>query len=105
MTDVNVTGEIYNMLLASLHITFTPDTATEKRIRNEAAAGIEFIRRYCDPEAVCDPESFYGQLLCEYVLRAEAGDSQAFAKDFACEITSLKAEYDAKIYAEANGYA
>ena len=104
MSEINVTKDIYKMLLDCLHITYTPDKATESRIYHEAAAGIAYIRKYCDPEAACEKESLEGQLLCDYVLRAEAGDVQSFAKDFANEITAAKAEYDARKYAEAMGY-
>lgn len=104
MSESIVSGEIYDMLLECLHITYTPDVATRHRIYHEAAAGIQYIRMYCDPEAPCTPETLSGQLLCDYVLRTEAGDVQSFASDFAQEITAIKAEYDARIYAEAMGY-
>lgn len=104
MTEISVSEEIYKMLLDCLHITYTPDQATENRLYHEAAAGIAYIRMYCDPDATCEKDTLSGQLLCDYVLRAEAGDAQSFAKDFAQEITAAKAEYDARKYAEAMGY-
>lgn len=104
MSNESVDKAIYDMLLECLHITYTPDDATKYRIYHEAAAGIQYIRTYCDPEASCEPHTLSGQLLCDYVLRTEAGDVQSFAKDFAQEITALKMEYDARKYAEAMGY-
>lgn len=99
-----VTEKVYKMLLDNLHITYTPDESTEKRIRNEAAAGIEYIRKYCNPCADFSPGTRFGQMLCDYVLRAESGAVETFAVDFAEEIIAEKAEYEAKRYAEAMGY-
>ena len=93
------------MILDNLHITYTPDESTEKRIRNETASGIAYIRKYCDPGAVCSPGTRFGQLLCEYVLRAEAGALETFPQDFAEEITASSIEYETAKYAEAMGYA
>lgn len=100
----DVSEEIYQMILDNLHITYTPDNSTVNRIRNEIAAGIIYIQRYCDPDADCGPGTRYGQLLYEYVLRAEAGASETFAQDFAEEITASNIEYETEKYAEAMGY-
>lgn len=100
-----VTEEVYRMLLDNLHITYTPDSATEQRIRNEAASGIAYIRRYCDPGADFSPGSRFGQMLCDYVLRAESGALETFAGDFAGDITAARIEHEAEVYAEAMGYA
>lgn len=99
-----VSKKIYKMILDSLHITYTPDESTEKRIQNEAESGISYIHKYCDPDAVCSPGTRYGQLLCEYVLRAEAGALETFSQDFAEEITASSIECEAVKYAEAMGY-
>lgn len=104
MTE-SVTEEIYRMILNNLHITYEPDEATEARIRNEAAAGIAYIRKYCNPDAECGPGTRFGQLLCDYVLRAESGALETFSRDFAQEITAAKIEADTDRYAEAMGYA
>ena len=103
MEDVKV--EIHNMILNNLHITYTPDDSTERRLKNEINAGIAYIKEYCDPDADFTPGTRFGQMLCDYVLRAEAGALETFAKDFAEEITASKAETDVKKYAEAMGYA
>lgn len=100
-----VSDEIYTMILNNLHITYTPDESTVSRLKNEIAAGIEYIKKYCDPAADCGPGTKYGQLLCDYVLRAEAGALETFAKDFAEDITAAKIESDTKEYAETRGYA
>lgn len=100
----DVSEEIYQMILDNLHITYTPDDSTVNRIRNETASGITYIQRYCDPGADCSPGTRYGQLLCEYVLRAEAGALETFAQDFAEELTVSSIEYETAKYAEAMGY-
>ena len=103
MTDIP--EEIYQMILDNLHKTYTLDESTEKRIRNETASGIAYIRKYCDPGADCLPGTRFGQMLCDYVLRAEAGASETFPRDFAEEITGSRIEYETEKYAEAMGYA
>lgn len=103
MTDIS--GEIYQMVLDNLHITYTPDESTVKRLKNETASGIAYIQKYCSSDADCSPGTVYGQLLCEYVLRAEAGALETFPQDFAEEITALGIESRVSDYAEAKGYA
>lgn len=100
----SVTDEVYQMLLDNLHITYSLDSSTEQRIRNEAASGIAYIRRYCDPGADFSPGSRFGQMLCDYVLRAESGALETFAVDFAGDITAARIEHEAEAYAEAMGY-
>lgn len=100
-----VTDEIYKMLIDNLHITYTPDESTAARLQNEAAAGISYIKKYCDPAADFAPGTKFGQLLCDYVLRAESGALETFARDFAGEITAARIESDVAGYAEAMGYA
>lgn len=51
------------------------------------------------------PGTESGQLLCDYVLRAESGALETFAQDFAGEITAGRIDFDTKTYAEAMGYA
>lgn len=100
-----VKDEIYQMIIDNLHITYTPDESTAARLRNEAAAGIAYIKKYCDPVADFAPGTKFGQLLCDYVLRAESGALETFARDFAGEITAARIESDVAGYAEAMGYA
>lgn len=97
--------EVYNMILDNLHITYNPDSSTKNRLLNEISSGIAYIKKYCDPDADCLPGTYYGQLLCDYVLRAESGDLETFSKDFAEEITGSKVASDVSQYAEAMGYA
>lgn len=99
-----VTDEIYQMILNNLHITYTPDESTVKRLKNETAAGIAYIRKYCSPDADCSPGTEYGQMLCDYVLRAESGALETFAGDFASDITAGRIKTDVDEYAEAMGY-
>lgn len=99
-----ITETVYNMLLRKLHVTYTPDEDTERRLRDEGAAGIRLLRKYCDPEADCEPGTRCGELLCEYVMRAEAGAAETFLKDFAQDIVEIKTETDVRVYAEAQGY-
>lgn len=100
----NVTEEVYQMILDNLHITYCPDSSTEQRIRNETSSGIAYIRKYCDPDADFTPGSRFGQMLCDYVLRAESGALETFAVDFAGDITAARIEHEAEAYAGAMGY-
>lgn len=100
-----ISEEIYQMILDNLHITYTPDSSTVSRLENEITSGIAYIQKYCDPDAGCSPGTISGQLLCEYVLRAEAGALETFPQDFAEEITALGLETRVSGYAEAMGYA
>lgn len=101
---VEIPDKIYQMVLNNLHITYTPDASTVERLKNEIAAGVAYIQKYCGPDAECLPGTISGQLLCEYVLRAEAGASETFSKDFAEEITAFGIESRVSVYAEAMGY-
>ena len=102
---MNITDEIYQMILDNLHITCIPDESTDNRLANEISAGIAYIKKYCDPSAECMPGTISGQMLCDYVLRAESGDLETFANDFAEEITGAKIASDTEQYAEAMVYA
>lgn len=99
-----ITETVYKMLLRALHVTYTPDDDTEQRIRAEGAAGKDLLNRYADPEADCELGTRCGQLLCDYVMRAEAGATETFLTDFAQDIVEIKAEYDIRRYAAAKGY-
>lgn len=99
-----ITETVYNMLLRALHVTYTPDEDTEQRIRAEGAAGKDLLNRYADPDADCEPGTRCGQLLCDYVMRAEAGAAETFLVDFAQDIVETKSEYDARIWAAGKGY-
>jgi hypothetical protein len=100
----HVTDEIYQMILDNLHITYEPDEYTKRRIENEAASGIAYIKKFCDPDADLSPGTRFGQMLCDYVMRAESGDVETFSADFADDITAAKVEFDTNKYAEAMGY-
>lgn len=100
-----ISEEIYQMILDNLHITYTPDASTVNRLKNEIASGIAYIKKYCNPDADCSPGTQFGQLLNEYVLRAEAGARDTFSEDFSEEITASNVEYEISKYAEAMGYA
>ena len=99
-----VTDEIFQMILNNLHITYTPDESTVQRIRNETSSGMAYIKKYCDPDADFRPGTEYGQMLCDYVLRAESGALDTFAVDFASDITAGRIQTDVDDYAEAMGY-
>ena len=99
-----VTASIIQMIKDNLHITYDTDESTERRLRNEVDSGIQYIRKYCDPAAACEPGTRYAAMLCEYVLRAESGALDSFQADYATEITAARAELDADRYAEAMGY-
>lgn len=96
-----VSETIYQMVLDGLHVTHTPDTSTASRLRNEIASGMEFITKYCNPEADFSPGTRFGQMLCDYVLRCESGDVETFAADFSEDITACKVESDVEAYVEA----
>ncbi len=99
------TATIIQMVKDNLHITYDTDESTERRLRNEAESGIQYIRKYCDPAATCEPGTRFAAMLCEYVLRAESGALESFQADYATEITAARAELDADRYAAAMGYA
>ena len=99
-----ISDAVYNMLLRKLHVTYTPDEDTAQRIQNEGSAGLQLIRNLCDPDTDCAPGTRCGELLAEYVMRAEAGAAETFLKDFAQDIIELRTEYDVKTYAEAMDY-
>ena len=99
------TATIIQMVKDNLHITYDTDESTERRLRNEAESGIQYIRKYCDPAAACEPGTRFAAMLCEYVLRAESGALESFQADYATEITAARAELDADRYAAAMGYA
>lgn len=99
-----ITETVYNMLLRALHVTYTPDEDTEQRIRAEGAAGKDLLNRYADPDADCEPGTRCGQLLCDYVMRAEAGAAETFLVDFAQDVVEIKSEYEARIWAAGKGY-
>lgn len=99
------TATIIQMIKDNLHITYDTDESTERRLRNEAESGIQYIRKYCDPAATCEPGTRFAAMLCEYVLRAESGALESFQADYATEITAARAELDADRYAAAMGYA
>ena len=101
---MSITEPIYEMVLANLHITYAPDNATIDRLENEIASGMEYIIKYCNPEADFSAGTRFGQMLCDYVLRAESGDLETFAQDFAEDITACKIESDVDAYAEAMDY-
>lgn len=99
------TATIIQMIKDNLHITYDTDESTERRLRNEAESGIQYIRKYCDPAATCEPGTRFAAMLCEYVLRTESGALESFQADYATEITAARAELDADRYAAAMGYA
>ncbi len=93
------------MLLRKLHVTYTPDESTAQRIHDEGNAGLDLIRKLCDPDTDCEPGTRCGELLAEYVMRAEAGAAETFLKDFAQDIVEIKTETDVRLYAEDLDYA
>ncbi len=101
----SVKDEVYKMILDNLHATHEVDESTERRIKNEISSGIAYIKKYCNPRADFAPGTQFGQMLFEYVLRAESGAAETFASDFSEEITAARMEHDVKEYAEAMGYA
>ncbi len=100
-----VQDEVYKMIFDNLHITYKVDESTENRLKNEISSGIAYIKKYCNPRADFSPGTQFGQMLCEYVLRAESGELETFADDFSEEITAASIEHEADDYAEAMGYA
>lgn len=95
---------VYQMLLDHLHITYKPDESTIRRITNEGNAGIAYIQKYGGPDVSFKPGTLGGALLCEYVLRAEAGALDSFQNDYLSDLIQIRAESDISMYAEAMGY-
>ena len=100
----NIPEKVRQMVMDDLHITYDPDGSTINRISNEISSGMAYIKKYCDPNADFCPGTSSGRMLCDYVLRAEAGALETFADDFAADITAAKIETDVNGYAEAMGY-
>lgn len=96
--------EIYLMVLDYLHVTYTPDPSTVSRLHQEIRDGLAYIQRYVDPEASCLPGSAYAGLLCEYVMRAEAGALDTFSTDFSKEIHGGAVYTSVEKYVEVMGY-
>ena len=99
-----VSTTIFNMVCNNLHITYTLDTSTTARLTNEIETGIAYIQRYCDSAATCEPGTLSGQLLCEYVLRAESGALDSFAVDFRKDILEARNFVEVGTYAQEKGY-
>lgn len=99
-----MTEEIRTMLYQFLHITQDPDEESIARIDNEASSGMALLRRLCSASLDFAPGTEGGQLLCEYVLRAESGAAATFQDDFAEEILGLHLDDVVNGYAEAMGY-
>ena len=105
MSALNVSDDIIQMLKDYLHITYTLDESTQRRLENQAANGIAYIRRYCNAAATCEPGTDYAAMLCEYVLRAESGALETFGVDFDKDIREAKMLTEVDRYAEVMGYA
>ncbi len=105
MSALNVSESIMRMLKDYLHITYTLDESTQRRLENQAANGIAYIRRYCNANASCEPGTDYSAMLCEYVLRAESGALETFSTDFDKDIREAKMLTEVNKYAEVMGYA
>jgi len=96
--------QIIQMVKDSLHMSFTLDESSTRRLNNEIASGIAYIQKYGDPDASFDPGTISGQLLCEYVLRAESGATETFAVDFRSDLLAMRSESEAHQFAESQGY-
>lgn len=99
-----VGNEIVLMVKDSLHMSFTLDESSARRLNNEIASGIAYIKKYGDPDASFEPGTISGQLLCEYVLRAESGAAETFAVDFRNDLLAMRSESEAVLFAESQGY-
>jgi len=96
--------EIIQMVKDDLHINTTLDESSERRLLNETKAGMAYLRKFADSSLSFESGTMAGQLLCDYVLRAESGATETFAADFSDEIDALKQEKDASAYAKVMGY-
>ena len=99
-----VADVLFQMILDNLHITYTLDDSTKRRLSNEIKDGIAFLKKYCDPDPDYYPGGEFAELLCEYVFRAESGALETFREDFSQEIRSAKIASDVDAFAEAMGY-
>lgn len=96
---MSVATNISQMVKDSLHMDFTLDDSSTRRLDNEISAGIAYIQKYGDPTATCEPGTLSGELLCAYVLRAESGASETFGVDYRAELLAMKAESEARDFA------
>ncbi len=97
-------AKILQMVKDNLHITYTLDDSSARRLDNYIAAGIAYVRSRSDPRATFEPGSDGATLLCEYVLRAESGALESFKRDYAPDMLSGQLGHQADQYAEAMGY-
>jgi len=97
--------KILQMVKDNLHITYELDDSSARRLNDEIADGMAYIRRVSDPEASFDHGESGARLLCEYVLRAESGALESFKRDYAPELLSGQIGSSVDAYAEAMDYA
>lgn len=102
--ETNNQEQIVQMIKDSLHMSFTLDDSSTRRLNDEIASGIAYIQKYGDPDASFEPGTIAGQLLCAYVLRAESGATETFAADYRNDLLAMRIEYEAGQYAAACGY-
>lgn len=102
--ETNNQEQIVQMVKDSLHMSFTLDDSSDRRLNDEISSGIAYIQKYGDPWASFLPGTIAGQLLCAYVLRAESGATETFAVDYRSDLLAMRTEYEAQLYAEACGY-
>ena len=99
-----ISQTIYQMILDDLHITFTPDPATERRLKEKIRDGLAYLKENCAPNPDCEPGGRHAALLKEFVLRADSGAASTFGADFAKEIRQHRVAFDVDGYAEAMQY-
>lgn len=88
-----------------LHITYTLDESSQRRLKNAIEDGMAYIKAHGDPAATFGPGTYEARLLSEYVLRAESGALESFRRDFGAELRASQMGSQADRYAEAMGYA
>ena len=92
------------MVKDSLHMSFTLDESSTRRLQNEITAGIALIREYGQSDADFAPGTIPAAWLCAYCLRAESGAAETFMQDYGAELRSWKSRHEADEFAAAMGY-
>ena len=83
---------------------YEADEDTTSRLTTEIGASIDYLRTYADPTTDFEQGSRMRELLCERVMRAEAGEVESFDKDFKDDVRSISINLQTAEYAAEMGY-
>jgi len=99
-----VPENVFNMVKRFLQINHQLSESDRQELEDKIASGMAYLHEIADPDATFSPGTVSGQLLCEYVLRAESGATDTFGTDFGADLIQQNASYRTAQYAAAKGY-